>query len=504
MNRHPAPFPVAGPRPPWMVCLLVALMVWIAGVADAREPRVRPNFVVVVTDDQGYGELGCHGNPTLKTPGLDRFHEGSARFTDFQVSPTCAPTRAALLTGRHEFKSGVTHTIFERERLSLKATTLAQVLQSGGYRTGIFGKWHLGDEPAYQPERRGFDEAFIHGGGGLGQTYPGSCGDVPGNGYFDPVIRHNGRFEKTRGYCTEVFFRQARQWMDEQRRAGAPFFALITPNAPHDPFVSPGPEYEQPFAGLGLTTRQGAYYAMIRHLDEQVGGLLDWLPERGLETNTLVVFMTDNGHSVPDLYNAGMRGAKGSVYQGGVRVPSFWRWPGMLPPGDRSQLAAHVDVLPTLAEFAGINLPSEVVSGLEGRSLVPVLRDPAAAWPERMLVTHVGRWPYGEVAAYKHRNAAIRDARFKLVNDSELYDLRADPGETRNAIGEHPEVVGRLRREYERWWTEMLPQLEHEWVIGPGVNPFKAAYWARFGGQPDEVLRRRMDPLAKKENRIPQ
>ena len=180
------------------ISLLLALLPCFSARAEFIAGR-RPNIIFILTDDQGYGDMSCHGHPILKTPNIDRLHDQGVRFTDFHVSPTCSPSRSALLTGRHEFKNGVTHTILERERLTLKATTLAQVLKSAGYKTGIFGKWHLGDEPAYQPGRRGFDETFIHGGGGIGQTYPGSCGDAPGNTYFDPAIRHNGVFEKTRG-----------------------------------------------------------------------------------------------------------------------------------------------------------------------------------------------------------------------------------------------------------------------------------------------------------------
>src|SRR6185437_8940403 len=195
----------------------------------------RPNIIFVLTDDQGYGDLSCHGNPILKTPNLDRLHAEGVRFTDFHVSPTCAPSRAALMTGRHEFKNGVTHTINERERLTLQATTIAQVLKSAGYTTGIFGKWHLGDEPDRWPDKRGFDEMFIHGCGGIGQTHPGSCGDAPGNTYFDPTILHNGKFEKTKGYCTDVFFGQATKWIESVKGKGKPFFCYIPTNAPHGP-----------------------------------------------------------------------------------------------------------------------------------------------------------------------------------------------------------------------------------------------------------------------------
>jgi arylsulfatase A-like enzyme len=229
----------------------------------------RPNIVVILTDDQGYGEISGHGNAILKTPNLDRLRASSLRFTRFHASPTCAPTRAALLTGRHEFRSGVSHTIFERERLSLRAKTLPELLRSAGYTTGIFGKWHLGDEDEYLPNRRGFDEAFIHGGGGIGQTYPGSCGDAPDNGYFDPAIWHNDRFVKTRGYCTDVFFDQAAQWISTRKNT-RPFFAWVAPNAPHDPFISPGAEWEAPFSDHGLGANAVKYYAMIAHLDAAV------------------------------------------------------------------------------------------------------------------------------------------------------------------------------------------------------------------------------------------
>ena len=201
------------------------ILVFVVAYCDVFGAQ-RPNIVLVMTDDQGYGDLGATGNPIVRTPNLDRFYRESFRFTDFHVSPTCAPTRSALLTGRHEFKNGVTHTIHERERMTLKAVTLAQVLKRAGYGTGIFGKWHLGDEAAYQPERRGFDEVFIHGAGGIGQTYAGSCGDAPNNSNFDPAILHDGRFVKTKGYCTDLFFAEASKWIDSKRRDKEPFFRL--------------------------------------------------------------------------------------------------------------------------------------------------------------------------------------------------------------------------------------------------------------------------------------
>ena len=462
-------------------------------LASAAEPSSRPpNIIFILTDDQGYGELACHGNPIIKTPNLDNLYRQSTRFTDFHVSPTCAPTRCSIMTGRQEFRSGVTHTIYERERMSLHATTLAQLLKSAGYSTGIFGKWHLGDEPAYQPDQRGFDEVFIHGGGGIGQTYPGSCGDAPGNTYFNPAILHNRTFVKTRGFCTDLFFTQALAWISQKRQSTSPFFAFITPNAPHAPYVCPD-SYPKPYAAAGLDKESAAYYGMITNIDDNVGRLLRSLKDWNLEANTLVIFMTDNGHSIGKLYNAGMRGAKGTPYQGGTRVPAFFRLPGLTSPNtDLTNLAAHVDLLPTLAELAGAKIPAN--PRLDGRSLLPLFANPNAPWPDRYLFTHLGRWPKGQAAQSKHKSCAVRNARFRLVNDKELHDIRNDPGETKNVINEHPQVVADMRTAYDQWWNEILPCLENENAVGPKTNPFKALYWQQFGGGPGEALKKQMDP----------
>jgi len=457
---------------------------WLAMSAEGwgaagLEAGARPNLVFILTDDQGYGELGCHGNPIIKTPNLDRLQGESVRLTDFQVSPTCSPTRASLMTGRHEFRSGVTHTIMERERMRLKAVTIAEVLKAAGYTNGVFGKWHLGDEAAYQPDQRGFDEVFIHGAGGIGQTYEGSCGDAPGNRYFDPAILHNRVFEKTKGFCTDVFFDQATKWIDEKRKGKSPFFAFITPNAPHGPYVCPE-KYAQMYEGKGLDKDAMAYYGMITNIDENVGKLLGKLRAWGLEGNTLVIFMTDNGHSIGKVYNAGMRAGKGTPYQGGTRVPAFFRWPGVLKGGvDVDKLGAHIDIFPTLAELCGGKLPEGVK--LDGRSLTPLLRDGEAPWGERYVFVHVGRWAKGKAAESKYAGCAMRSLRYRLVNNKELYDIKSDPGETKNVIEEKPEVVAAMRAAYDRWWEEVLPAMENEEALGPKVNPFKELYWKQFG-----------------------
>jgi len=474
----------------------------LTALDDHQPPRAarRPNIIYVMTDDQGYGDIAAHGNPVLATPNLDRMHRESVRFTEFHASPTCAPTRAAVLTGRHEFHSGVTHTIFERERLALSAVTLPQLLRrAGGYTTGIFGKWHLGDEDEYQPGRRGFDRVFIHGGGGIGQSYPGSCGDAPGNTYFDPVIRSDARFVKTKGYCTDVFFEAAIEWMDRQRHGDKPFFCYLTPNAPHDPLDCPlgsDTPWLAKLEAAGVTDpkqreRIAKFYGMIANVDANMGRLFAKLDAWGLAADTLVVFTTDNGTATgAAVFNDGMRGHKGSPYRGGTRVPAFWRWPGRLPSGvDVPAVTAHIDVLPTLCELAGVVLPPAVAEAIEGRSLVPLLTDAAAAWPDRPLITHVGRWGRGQAAASGYRDCRIREGRWSLVNTKnrpdawELYDIATDPGERHDLAAAQPDIVKRLAATYATWWRSVQPDLVNERIDGPAENPFKTAHEKQFGSR---------------------
>ncbi|MCG8586969.1 MAG: arylsulfatase, partial [Pirellulales bacterium] len=280
----------------------------------------------MITDDQGYFDLSCHGHPFLTTPHLDKLHAASTRFTRFQVSPTCAPTRAAMMSGRAPFYVGVTHTILERERMKLGVPTMPEMLKSTGYTTGIFGKWHLGDQDPYRPDQRGFDEVFIHGAGGIGQSYHGSCGDAPGNKYFDPWVLHNNKFVRTKGFCTDVFFGQATKWIDEQRKSDKPFFAYITTNAPHGPFIAPE-SYRKKFVERKVPKNSVGFYGMIENIDDNVGRLMAKLDEWDLADDTIVIFMTDNGPAA-STYNGDMKGKKGPVEEGGTRVPFVVRWPG--------------------------------------------------------------------------------------------------------------------------------------------------------------------------------
>lgn len=474
----------------WLAILTILLCLR-GGLAGTARPgggsARRPNIIVILTDDQGYGDVGRHGNPILKTPHLDRLHDESVRLTDFHVSSTCAPTRAAILSGRHDFRNGITHTIFERERMSLRTTTIAEVLRGAGYRTGIFGKWHLGDEPAYRPDRRGFEETFIHGCGGIGQSYVGSCGDAPGNSYFNPVILHNGVFEETKGYCTDVFFNRAMGWIREVK--GRPFLAFITPNAPHTPLDVPA-EYEKLYAGK-VPPNTAKFFGMVQNIDDNLGRLLAMLEAEKLDRETLVIFMNDNGGTggVP-VWNAGMRGAKNTPYIGGTRAMSFWRWPGRLTPGERSNLTGHVDVFPTLAELAGVKLRGSLQAQVEGRSLVPLLQSASAAWPERIFVRHIGRWPQGaDPRGFKYGPVSVRNQRWQLVNPGrenarqwELYDLAADPGQKSNVAADHPQVVRQLEAAYDRWWDDVQPFLVNERATPPSFNPYHTQYWKQYQG----------------------
>ena len=295
--------------------LLLSLCVALAFPARAAAPTP-PNIVLIMTDDQGYGDLGSTGNPIVKTPHLDRLAAESSQLTDYHVAPTCSPTRAALLTGRWTNRTGVWHTVNGRSMLRENEVTVAQMLKDRGYATGIFGKWHLGDNYPYRPQDRGFTEAYHHGGGGVGQTP-----DLWDNAYFDGHYFHNGRLVAAKGFCTDVFFAEAQRFIRECAARRQPFFAYVAPNAPHSPFHAPQ-EYLDRYRDQKPAV--AAFFAMIANIDDNVGRLRAFLREAGLETNTLFVFTTDNGTATGEgVFNAGMRGKKGSEYDGGHRVPFF-------------------------------------------------------------------------------------------------------------------------------------------------------------------------------------
>jgi arylsulfatase len=452
--------------------LLLSICASILNAAPLQGSR--PNIILIVTDDQGYGDLGCHEHPFLETPNIDKLYEQSTRFTSFHASPTCAPTRGALMAGKHPFKLGITHTILERERMALDATTIAEVLKTAGYTTGIFGKWHLGDEDPYQPENRGFDEVFIHGAGGIGQNYAGSQGAVPGTGYFNPIIKHNGMFKQTEGYCTDVFFQQTLGWIQQNKDQS--FFAYLSTNAPHSPFIV-AEEYKAPFRDKVKSEAAAAFFGMIVNIDENVGLLMEKLEEWDLANDTLLIFMTDNGTALGrGIYNAGMKGGKASLNEGGSRVPLFMRWPGRIEAGqDMDRMTRHYDLFPTFAELAGAKLPADL--DLDGRSLIPLLEYPKGSWKDpwqdRYTFFHKGRWnkagaegKWGkgntDPDADKYKNFAVRSERWRLIGTDQLYDLFKDPGETTNVIRQHPETAAQMLAVYDNWWDEVRPFMVNE------------------------------------------
>ncbi|MBL9189649.1 MAG: arylsulfatase [Opitutaceae bacterium] len=440
--KTPQPKPTASRIVRWLALLALA-------VGTASAAATRPNIVFVITDDQGYGDLGFTGNPVVKTPHLDRLASESSQLKDYHVAPTCSPTRSALLTGHWTNRTGVWHTVNGRSMLRENEVTLGQMLKAHGYATGMFGKWHLGDNYPYRPEDRGFTEVYRHGGGGVGQTP-----DLWDNSYFDGSYFHNGRIVPAKGFCTDVFFTQAQRFIREQAAAKKPFLAYIALNAPHGPLHAP-----QTYLDLYASQPPAlaAFFGMITNIDDNVGTTRALLRELGIADNTLFIFTTDNGTaSGAKVFNAGMRGQKGSEYEGGHRVPFIAHWPaaGWTKPHVNDILCHAVDIVPTLLDVTGAPTPAGLK--FDGRSIRPLL-EPAgstATWPhERMLVTDSQRVR----DPIKWKQTAVMSGPWRLVNGKELYDIKADPGQERNLIAEQPARAAKMRAFYDAWWAELEP-----------------------------------------------
>ncbi len=428
------------------------------------EGAERPNVVIVITDDQGYGDLSCLGNPVLKTPHLDKLYAESIRLTDYHVSPTCSPTRSAFVTGHWTNRTGVWHTIMGRSMLRENEITMGQIFKDAGYATGMFGKWHLGDNYPYRPEDRGYSEVLRLGGGGVGQTP-----DYWDNAYFDGSYWHNSKPVPVKGFCTDVFFDYARRFIKAQKESGKPFLVHLSPNAPHGPMHSP-PEWSKPYQHLGV--KLANFYGMIANIDYNVGELRKFLKREGLEQNTIFIFTTDNGTSTGSkVFNAGMRGSKGSEYDGGHRVPFFIRWPAgkLNQPKDVNPITAHVDILPTLMDFCQIPIPKNLK--FDGVSLKPILYQPECTdWPDRILVTDSQRVK----DPIKWRKSAVMTSRWRLINGKELYDIKKDPSQKSDVASGFPDVTRRLRNFYEHWWAELEPTFANSTAIylgDPHENP---------------------------------
>ncbi len=433
--------------------------------------NTKPNVILVLTDDQGYGDLGCTGNPIIKTPALDKFCNESVRLTNFHTGPTCAPTRSGLMTGHYANSTGVWHTIGGRSLLRKDEWTIATALEEQGYQTAIFGKWHLGDEYPYRPMDRGFKQSIVHGGGGIGQTP-----DYWGNDYFDDTYYVNGKPKKFKGYCTDVFFSEALKFIEENKNN--PFYCHISTNAPHSPF-NVARRYSDIYADKMPEDRAG-FYGMITNIDENFGVLRQKLRQWGIEDNTILVFMTDNGTSegvtldskgfVTDGYNVGLRGQKNWEYDGGHRVPFFISWSGgKLDHGnDVNQLTAYVDFMPTILDLCGIPVKKEIT--FHGKSLAPLIKNHESIWEERVMVTDSQRNAYPS----KWRKSAVMTNRWRLVNGKELYDMNNDREQRINIADNHPDVVNYLRDEYNKWWGMVTQKFDHQIpvVLGDTATDF--------------------------------
>ena len=407
----------------------------------------RPNVVIVITDDQGYGDLGCTGNPIIQTPEIDRLAGESVWLQDYHVAPTCSPTRAALMSGHWTNRTGAWHTIMGRSMLREDEGTLGEFFKGAGYQTGMFGKWHLGDNFPYRPEDRGFDEVYRHGGGGVGQTP-----DVWDNSYFDGGYFHNGKIVGAKGFCTDVFFNQANRFITESARSGKPFLAYISTNAPHGPFHCPQ-KYMDLYQGQSPTIQ--AFYGMITNIDENVGRTRKLLKELGVYEDTIFIFTTDNGTARGrEIYNAGMRGQKGSEYDGGHRVPFIVHWPrgGMSSKRVVNTLCHAVDIAPTLLDLIGAEPPEGYrFDGVSIKSLLAGKGGPD--WPERMLVTDSQRVR----DPIKWKQSAVMSQGWRLVNGKELYHIDEDAAQEKDLAGKYPGRMAKMRAFYEAWWAELEP-----------------------------------------------
>ncbi len=439
---------------------------------DNKPQNGQPNVVFVITDDQGYGDLGCHGNPIIKTPNIDDLHNESVRLANFHVGPTCAPTRAGLMTGHYCNCTGVWHTIMGRSLLRENEVTMGDVFSASGYQTGMFGKWHLGDNYPFRPQDRGFEVALCHGGGGVSQTP-----DYWGNDYFDDTYFRNGKPEAFTGYCTDVWFNEAMKFIEANK--DRPFFCYLSTNAPHSPY-NVADSYSDPYRGKVPNDRAN-FYGMISNIDDNMARLRTRLKELGIEDNTILIFMTDNGSSggcnlgggqfVKDGYNAGMRGKKGSEYDGGHRTPLFLHWPdgGFTEGRDIDQLTANIDVLPTLIDLCGLKSPENVT--FSGVSLEPLLIGQAENWQDRVVVTDSQRVEY----PIKWRKSATMTNRWRLINGVELYDILADPEQRNDIAKDHPNVVEYLREHYEEWWGLVSANFDEDCPIVIGSEHEKTS-----------------------------
>lgn len=439
---------------------LLTLISWQVKVAPEK-----PNVILIITDDQGYGDLGIHGNTEIQTPVLDQFASESAQFDRFYVSPLCAPTRASLLTGRYHLSTGTISVSNGLETMDAEEYTLGELFKNNGYRTGLFGKWHNGQHYPHHPLAQGFDEftGFLAG---------------HWSNYFNTQLEKNGKDQTFPGYLPDVLTDETLAFIDANQ--DRPFFAYLAFNTPHSPHQVPD-EYFTKYKEAGLDDELAAVYGMVSNIDRNMGRVLEKLKTLELEEKTLVIFLTDNGPN-GNRYNAEMKGIKGSVHEGGVRVPSFWRWPGHLIPKLISLPAAHIDVLPTLAELLDLNAKGK--RKLDGISLSPSLKGESQPI-SRSIFSHVA-FPQSQLGPFP---GAIRKDSLLLTllpSGLELYDLKNDPTQSRDLALQIPELVEMLSDEYNLWWENVSADIKQQRPIpiseqSPEI--FLAAYESTFAGE---------------------
>lgn len=410
--------------------------------AETEQPR-QPNIIIIITDDQGWGDLSVNGNTNLHTPNIDRLAQGGAQFGNFYVSPVCSATRSELLTGRYHPRSGVSGTSQGMERMNLDETTIAEVFKKAGYKTAAFGKWHNGMQYPYHPNARGFDEFY------------GFCSGHWGD-YFSPQMEHNGKIIHGEGYITDDLTEKAMRFIETNKNNS--FFVYIPYNAPHAPMQVPDLWWDKfKYKEFSMHPDERykenidfsrAAYAMCENIDWNVGRIMDKLREMQLEDNTIIIFLSDNGPN-SFRWNGGMKGRKGSTDEGGVKSPLFIRWPGQIKAGlEINEIAAIIDLLPTLTNMAGIDY--KTIHPIDGISLSPLLLKDDHQWQERLIFSYWG----GKVS--------VRSQDYRLCHEGNLFYMVEDPGQLNDISAEEPEIHGYLLLEVEYWKKEVLPGLDIE------------------------------------------
>ena len=501
-----------------LICLFVVLNLSFA--AEPSYAQKRPNILLIMTDDQGVGDLGIHNNDLLKTPNMDAIAKQGAEFKQFIVNFNCSPTRASMLTGRDNYRTGVVGVTETSPLMKSSEITIAKLLSDAGYSTGIFGKWHLGDSYPMRPSDKGFQETLIHKGGGIGQA-----SDPPGNSYFNPILEHNNVRKVFEGYCDDIFADATLNFIEKNKEK--PFFAYYATNLPHFP-LTVSDKWADPFRKMGLHELNARTYGMVANVDANIGRLLAKLKELGIEDNTIVIFMSDNGPRTkrtkndlyPDRYSMNLRGTKTSVYENGIRAPFFIKWPEVIPQGLKfTNLAANIDVMPTLLEACKVPVPNGLK--LDGLSLMPLLSAKVKNLPEREIFIqgHAGSEPF------KYFHFTVRGQKYKLISPTddpygdisrptdadvrkmianlELYDIEKDSSEINNIAKQHPEIVKSLLTKYENWFDQAIKDRGSDWPQriylgttfqknvqlsrfdwgGPGAfskQPNKFGYWEVF------------------------